>query len=147
MERMTNQMLGLLSKRTGKHHIIKGVEVVSYKQRGWGAKAQIGNEGFTASGCKSRQEALDTLSGMLPDFSPVQTSIMDTIGPRKATAEKTQREKAIDAHQRGSHWLAEGNEAEENGNTKKAEKCFKKAQYWLDRLNVLEGYGNGGNNG
>ena len=47
--------------------------------------------------------------------------------------------KAIEAEQRASKWLADGNEAEERGNAAKAEKCFEKAQYWLDRLNRLEG--------
>lgn len=45
-----------------------------------------------------------------------------------------------DVHQFGSRWLADGNEAEEAGDMEKAEKCFKKAQYWLDRLNLMEGY-------
>lgn len=47
--------------------------------------------------------------------------------------------KSIEAEQRASKWLADGNEAEERGNSAKAEKCFEKAQYWLDRLNKLEG--------
>lgn len=53
----------------------------------------------------------------------------------------TTREKIIEAEQRGAHWLAEGNEAEERGNTVKAERCFAKAQHWLDRYNKLVGNG------
>ena len=47
--------------------------------------------------------------------------------------------KIIEAEQRGSYWLAEGNDAEERGNYAKAEKCFAKAQFWLDRYNRLVG--------
>jgi len=52
---------------------------------------------------------------------------------------KSHREKMIEAEQRGSHWLAEGNEAEERGDKAKAERCFEKSQYWLDRYNKLAG--------
>ena len=47
--------------------------------------------------------------------------------------------KIIYAEQQGSKWLADGNEAEERGNHAKAEKCFAKAQFWLDRYNRLAG--------
>lgn len=40
----------------------------------------------------------------------------------------------------GSRWLAGGNEAEERGDTDKAEKCFAKSQAWLDRANVSRGW-------
>ena len=49
------------------------------------------------------------------------------------------REKIIEAEQRGSKWLADGNEAAERGNHTKAERCYEKAQYWLDRYNRLAG--------
>lgn len=52
---------------------------------------------------------------------------------------KEQRAKAIDAEARCSRWLADGNEATEKGNAVKAEKCFKKAQFWLDRFNKICG--------
>lgn len=47
--------------------------------------------------------------------------------------------KALEAEERASKWLADGNEAEERGNLDKAEKCFEKAQFWLDRYNKLAG--------
>jgi len=47
--------------------------------------------------------------------------------------------KAIEAEERASKWLADGNDAEERGDVAKAERCFEKAQYWLDRLNSLQG--------
>ena len=45
----------------------------------------------------------------------------------------------IRAEQFASKWLGNGNEAEERGDIKMAEKCFQKAQYWLDRYNKLAG--------
>lgn len=38
---------------------------------------------------------------------------------------------------RGSNWLAKGNEYSEAGNQKKAEECYDKGQYWLDKSNEL----------
>ncbi len=52
----------------------------------------------------------------------------------------TQSEKIADAEMRGSHWLAEGNAASERGNKAKAEKCYSKSQFWLDRANKLRGW-------
>ena len=52
---------------------------------------------------------------------------------------KSTKEKAIDAEVRGSQWLAKGNEYAERGNKKQAEKCYDKAQFWLDRYNKLTG--------
>ena len=49
------------------------------------------------------------------------------------------KEKAIEAEVRGSQWLAKGNEYAELGKNKHAEKCYDKAQYWLDRYNKLTG--------
>lgn len=49
----------------------------------------------------------------------------------------TLRDKIIQAEVNGSKWLADGNEAEERGNMAKADKCFSKAQFWLDRYNKL----------
>jgi len=51
----------------------------------------------------------------------------------------TLSEKIIQAEENGGKWLADGNEAEERGNANKAEKCFSKAQFWLDRYNKLIG--------
>ena len=55
------------------------------------------------------------------------------------TKAKTNREKAIDAEVRGSHWLAEGNTHAERGDKARAEKCYSKGQFWLDRFNKLTG--------
>ncbi|QIG70719.1 hypothetical protein EVB91_168 [Rhizobium phage RHph_I1_18] len=38
-----------------------------------------------------------------------------------------------------SYWLANGREAEEQGNKAKAEKCFEKSQFWLDHYNKAAG--------
>lgn len=45
------------------------------------------------------------------------------------------------ADERGNYWLALGNEYSEAGRTDKAEKCYSKGQFWLDRLNKLIGNG------
>lgn len=49
------------------------------------------------------------------------------------------RERALEAHQRSSMWLFEANVAAEKGNKQREEMALRKAQYWLDRLNKLEG--------
>ena len=46
---------------------------------------------------------------------------------------------AIEAEVRGSQWLADGNDARERGDKAKAERCYDKAQFWLDRYNKLTG--------
>ena len=43
------------------------------------------------------------------------------------------------ANERACHWLAEANAALEKGNTKRADMCERKAQYWLDTLNKIDG--------
>jgi hypothetical protein len=53
---------------------------------------------------------------------------------------KIDHDKAIECEANGSKWLADGNAAAERGNTEKAEKCFAKAQYWLDKANVYRGW-------
>jgi hypothetical protein len=50
---------------------------------------------------------------------------------------ETLNTKILDAETRGSNWLADGNEAAERGNRANAEKCYDKAQFWLDRANAL----------
>lgn len=50
---------------------------------------------------------------------------------------RTRRDAAIDAEVRAGRWLADGNEAIEAGKLAKAERCYAKAQYWLDRFNTL----------
>lgn len=55
-----------------------------------------------------------------------------------AEHEKLQR-RIADADQHGSSWLAKGNEYAEKGNQAKAEQCYAKGQFWLDRSNTLRG--------
>ena len=55
------------------------------------------------------------------------------------TMTMTHKEKLLQAEERGSHWLAEGNAASERGNRINAERCYEKSQYWLDRYNKLAG--------
>ncbi len=51
---------------------------------------------------------------------------------------KTDKQR-LQAETNGSRYLADANEAAEAGNTKKAERLYEKAQYWLDRYNELAG--------
>lgn len=59
---------------------------------------------------------------------------------RLAAETETHKAKRLRAEGFACRWLADANEAEERGAVKTAEKCMEKAQYWLDRLNELEGY-------
>jgi hypothetical protein len=52
---------------------------------------------------------------------------------------KTTSQKIEDAYERSSHWLAEGNQANEAGKKAKAEKCFEKSQKRLDKAMHLQG--------
>ncbi|WP_199918418.1 hypothetical protein [Pseudomonas veronii] len=61
---------------------------------------------------------------------------MPTKAPKAPFAER-----ALDAETRASQWLADGNLAVEAGRVAKAERCFQKAQFWLDRANHLSGRG------
>jgi hypothetical protein len=47
--------------------------------------------------------------------------------------------KAADAEAKASKWLADGNEHREAGRKDRAEKCYEKAQYWLDLANKFRG--------
>ena len=49
------------------------------------------------------------------------------------------KRRIMDADERASRWLADGNEALETGDTSKAEKCYEKSQFWRDRFNKLSG--------
>lgn len=60
--------------------------------------------------------------------------------PAKAPL-RTVTERALDAEVKASQWLADGNQAAEAGQSEKAERCFEKAQFWLDRANLLSGRG------
>lgn len=53
--------------------------------------------------------------------------------------EKTLADKIADADAKGSNWLAKGNEYAERGENEKAEECYRKGQFWLDRSNKLRG--------
>ncbi|AZG88583.1 hypothetical protein N032_24545 [Pseudomonas syringae pv. pisi str. PP1] len=55
------------------------------------------------------------------------------------TLVKPLEERALEAENRAGQWLADGNQAREAGRTVKAERCFQKAQFWLDRANLLSG--------
>ncbi|RUX08048.1 MAG: hypothetical protein E5V51_00250 [Mesorhizobium sp.] len=50
-------------------------------------------------------------------------------------------EKIADADARGGRYLADANEAAEQGKHAKAEKLYARGQYWLDRSNKLRGCG------
>lgn len=54
---------------------------------------------------------------------------------------KTLRERIADADAFANRWLADGNEAAEAGNRDKAEVCYAKSQFWVDRYNLLTGRG------
>ena len=56
--------------------------------------------------------------------------------PKKSLAERI-----VDAEVLGSRWLADGNDAAERGDKAKAEHCYARAQFWLDRYNLLTGRG------
>lgn len=51
--------------------------------------------------------------------------------------EKPLAERVLDAETRAGQWLADGNTAQEAGRVARAERCFQKAQFWLDRANEL----------
>ena len=55
------------------------------------------------------------------------------------TPKKPIAERILDADVRCRHWLAEGNAAAEDGEHVKAQACYDKSQYWLDRYNFLSG--------
>lgn len=47
------------------------------------------------------------------------------------------KEKLMTAEVKGSQWLADGNAASERGDSDRAQRCYDKAQFWLDRANTL----------
>lgn len=47
----------------------------------------------------------------------------------------------LTAEERAGRWLADANEAAEQGKHEKAEKLYAKSQYWLDRANNARGWG------
>jgi len=54
---------------------------------------------------------------------------------------KTKFEVNWDYEERANYWRAEGEAADEKGNQAKAERCFAKCQYWLDKANKVRGWG------
>lgn len=50
---------------------------------------------------------------------------------------KPLNERRLDAEVRAGKWLADGNAHNERGDKKKADFCYAKSQYWLDRANRL----------
>lgn len=60
---------------------------------------------------------------------------MEKLNPRK----HADPAKVADYDMRGSIWLARGNEYAERGMKAKAEQCYEKGQYWLDRSNAARG--------
>lgn len=54
---------------------------------------------------------------------------------------KTVEQRRWDAEEKAGFWLAEANEAQDRGLSSKEESCLAKAQYWLDRANLLSGQG------
>lgn len=52
-----------------------------------------------------------------------------------STQRKPLPERILEAELRGSQSLADGNEARECGDKSKAEECYQRSQYWLDRYN------------
>lgn len=57
-----------------------------------------------------------------------------------ARSKKPLNERIAEADTRSSQWLADGNEAAERGDHERAEFCYAKSQFWIDRLNSLLGY-------
>ena len=53
--------------------------------------------------------------------------------------DQTNHDAAVNAEVKFSQWLADANAAKEAGDIEKAEKCYAKSQYWLDRYNKLAG--------
>lgn len=54
---------------------------------------------------------------------------------------KALAERIAEADMRGSNWLADGNDFAEQGNRAMADRCYARAQFWLDRSNNLRGCG------
>lgn len=57
----------------------------------------------------------------------------------ESVSDRTKDERIADADMRGNEWLLQARRAEEKGNLTKADECFRKGNYWLDRSNKLRG--------
>lgn len=53
---------------------------------------------------------------------------------------KVNHEKAVQYEANASKWLANANQASEAGNKIEAERLYDKAQYWLDKANIVRGW-------
>lgn len=73
------------------------------------------------------------------DKGRIMKSSVDKAWDRFQAKIKELNAKALDAEVRSSKWLADGNAALECCNVEKAEKCFAKSQFWLDRYNRMAG--------
>ena len=62
-------------------------------------------------------------------------------------ANKSLRERQIEAETRANKYLADANEAAESGKSAKADMLYDKSQFWLDRMNNLNGDGDRARNG
>lgn len=58
-----------------------------------------------------------------------------------AKAKKSLHERQIEAEALAARYLGDANEAAERGQHEKAEKLYAKSQFWLDRMNLLNGDG------
>lgn len=58
----------------------------------------------------------------------------------RSTSKKPTKAQIDTAHRHCSNWLYKANLAAERGNAKQEQAYLQKAQYWLDKLNELEGY-------
>lgn len=57
----------------------------------------------------------------------------------KTAPKRTVQERKLDAEMLASRWLADGNEAGARGDKARAQRCYDKSQYWLDRAILLAG--------
>lgn len=51
---------------------------------------------------------------------------------------KSIKDKKVEAEVLCSKWVADGNEAMEKGDWNKAQRCYEKSDFWLDRVNKLD---------
>jgi len=59
----------------------------------------------------------------------------------KKQPKTTLAQRILEAETRSNSWLADGNAADEAGDPAKANACYAKSQFWLDRFNHLSGRG------
>jgi hypothetical protein len=64
---------------------------------------------------------------------------LDQVSTEVANLDDSVKQRALKAYERCSRWLADGNEYNEAGREQKANECYEKSQFWLDRYNKLIG--------